>query len=278
LNELKKAITMKIIKPFIEPSLFRQFKKKSGGGILLYGPPGCGKTFLARATAGECKARFQAVHITDVLDPYFGQSERNMRDIFSVARSQRPCILFFDEIDALGFSRTKVQSDLLKTVVDQLLSEIEGVDSNTEQILLIGATNMPWDVDPALRRPGRFDKTLFVAPPDEEARQTIFKLKLDGRPCEAIDYKILANRTELYSGADIENVVELAAENILDEIMSGGSTERKITTDDLLAAIRQSTPTTLDWLRTIENFIKYSNQSGLYDEAAEYLRKHRRFL
>jgi len=278
LTELKKAITMKIIQPFVDPALYRRFKKKSGGGILLYGPPGCGKTFIARATAGECKARFQAVRISDILDPYFGQSERNMSDIFSVARSQRPCILFFDEIDALGFNRTKIHSDMLKTVVDQLLSEIEGVDSNTEQILLIGATNMPWDVDPALRRPGRFDKTLFVAPPDEDARQVIFKLKLQGRPCEAIDYTRLARQTELYSGADIENVVEMAAESVLEEIMNSGNAERKITNDDLLLAVGRSTPSTLDWLRTIENFIKYSNQSGLYDEAALYLKKYKRFI
>jgi AAA+ superfamily predicted ATPase len=277
LDDLKSSIRMKIIKPFLTPGLFERFKKKSGGGLLLFGPPGCGKTFIARATAGECSAVFKPVHITDVLDPYFGQSAQNIKDIFSVARAQKPCILFFDEIDTIGFNRAKSSTDMMRSIVDQLLSEIEGIDSNTERILIIGATNMPWDVDPALRRPGRFDRTIFVPPPDVAAREVIFRLKMQGRPCENIDYRLLARETELFSGADIENVIETATENVLEEILSTGD-ERKLKQEDLLKALKSARPSTIEWLRTISNYVKYANQSGVYSDVEAYLSKHRKLL
>ncbi|MGE5577097.1 MAG: AAA family ATPase, partial [Syntrophothermus sp.] len=141
LEDLKETIRMRIVRPFITPGLFERFKKKIGGGILLFGPPGCGKTFIARATAGECHARFITVHITDILDPYLGTSEQNIRDIFSTARASKPSILFFDEIDALGYNRAKLSSDLMRPIIDQLLAEIEGIDSSTDKLLIIGATN-----------------------------------------------------------------------------------------------------------------------------------------
>ena len=117
---------MKIIKPFSTPGLFEKFKKKSGGGILLFGPPGCGKTFIAKATAGECRASFIPVHITDILDPYLGVSSRNIKDIFTNARTKKPCILFFDEIDTIGYSRAKLTGEHMRPIIDQLLVEIEG--------------------------------------------------------------------------------------------------------------------------------------------------------
>lgn len=277
LEDLKNTIRMKIIKPFLTPGLFERFKKKSGGGLLLFGPPGCGKTFIARATAGECSAFFKPVHITDVLDSYFGQSAQNVKDIFSVARAQKPCILFFDEIDTIGFNRAKTSTDMMRSVVDQLLSEIEGIDTNTDRILIIGATNMPWDVDPALRRPGRFDRTIFVPPPDLAARETIFQLKLQGKPCERIDCSSLARESELFSGADIENVIDTATENVLDEILSSGD-ERKLRQSDLMNALKGVKPTTIEWLRTIANYVKYANQSGVYDDVERYLSRHRKFF
>jgi len=275
LEELKETIQMKIIKPFINPSLFSKFKKKTGGGILLFGPPGCGKTFIAKATSAECQAKFIPVHITDIIDPYIGISEKNIADIFSSARQQAPSVLFFDELDAIGFHRGKGTSEHRRSIVDQLLTEMEGIDTSTDKLLVIGATNMPWDVDPAFKRPGRFDKLIFVPPPDQLAREAIFKLKLAEKPLhQDINYQVLAAKTELYSGADIENVVELSTEVVITEIMRS-EIERPIMMDDLLEAIEKSTPTTLDWLRTIKNYVKYSNQSGLYNEVDKYLVKHK---
>lgn len=277
LDELKETIRMKIIKPFSTPGLFEKFKKKSGGGILLFGPPGCGKTFIAKATAGECRASFIPVHITDILDPYLGVSSKNIKDIFANARTKRPCILFFDEIDTIGYNRAKLTGEHMRPIIDQLLVEIEGIESSTEKMLIIGATNMPWDVDPALRRPGRFDRMIFVMPPDVHARKEIFVLKLQGRPIEDLDYMELARRTELYSGADIENVVELAAENVIDSIMKTG-VEKKISMTDLIFAIDKTKPSTLDWLKTMETYIKYGNSSSMFSDVDMFIRKHKRYL
>lgn len=274
LDNLKKSIEMKIIKPFLNPGLFAKFRKKAGGGIMLYGPPGCGKTFIAKATAGECRANFYPIHISEILDPYVGVSEQNLHNAFETARRNAPAVLFFDEMDALGYSRSKSHSDVMRPLVDTLLNELQSVESTNDKLLLIGATNMPWDVDDAFKRPGRFGKLVFVPPPDYEARKIIFKLKLDGRPVETgIVYDVLADRTPLYSGADIENIVEIAAEKVLEEVMEHGI-ERLITMEDLLEAIHVTKPTTIEWLTTIKNYIKYANQGGIYNEAAAYIKEH----
>jgi SpoVK/Ycf46/Vps4 family AAA+-type ATPase len=272
LDELKKTIHLRIISPFFNKGLFAKFRKKVGGGILFYGPPGCGKTFIARATAGECNAQFYPVRITDILDPYIGVSERNLKEIFDKARFQKPSILFFDEVDTIGFSRSKSSSNT-RGVIDTFLTEMEGIDSSTDEMLVLAATNTPWDVDNALKRPGRFDRLIFVAPPDEQAREQIFKLKLTGRFAEEIDTAKLASQTEFFSGADIENVVELASENLIEEILTTGI-ERPLNTNDLLQALENQQPSTLEWLRTAKNYVKYANQGGLYNDVEKYLRKH----
>lgn len=274
LETLKESITMKIIKPFTNPGLFDRFKKKAGGGILLYGPPGCGKTYIARATAGECNARFIPVHISDILDPYMGVSESNVRALFESARASRPSILFFDEMDAIGYNRSKASSSLTRTIVDQFLAEIDGIDSNTDKMLIIGASNMPWDIDMAFKRPGRFDRMVFVPPPDLLARMEIFRLKLMDKPIEDIDYKALALKTELYSGADIENVVESATEYVIDEIMKTDY-ERPIRMSDLHKAIENTKPSTIEWMKTIKNYVKYANQGGTYNDVEEFLKKYK---
>ncbi|HYE12351.1 MAG TPA: ATP-binding protein, partial [Patescibacteria group bacterium] len=190
------------------------------------------------------------------------------------ARARKPCILFFDEIDSIGFNRAKLSSEHLRPVIDQLLTEIEGIDSNTDKLLIIGATNMPWDVDPAFKRPGRFDKMIFVPPPDKKARAVIFKLKLQEKPIAELDFELLANKTELYSGADIENVVEAATEDVISEIMRTG-VEREINMKDILTAIDNTRPSTIEWLKTVKNYVKYANQSGLYNDVENFLSKHK---
>lgn len=272
LNDLKKIIHMKIISPFFNQSLFSKFRMKSGGGVLLYGPPGCGKTFIAKATAGECRAKFINVHITDILDPYIGVSEQNLKQLFDTARFHKPSVMFFDELDAIGFNRSKSSSSL-RALVDTFLSEMEGLDTNTNQVLIIGATNMPWDVDQALKRPGRFDRLIFVAPPDLEAREQIFRLKLSERYVDNINYMELARLTEFFSGADIDHVCDLAAEYVLEEIMSTGK-ERPIATRDIQQVLEGVQPSTVEWLRTAKNYVTYANQSGLYNDVEQYLKRY----
>ncbi|KMN39468.1 AAA family ATPase [Lysinibacillus capsici] len=276
LDDLKKTINLRIISPFYNKGLFAKFRKKIGGGVLLYGPPGCGKTYIAKATAGECKANFYPVHITDILDPYIGVSEQNLKAIFDKARFQKPSIMFFDEVDTIGMSRSQTTSHV-RGIIDTFLTEMEGVDTNNDEVLVMAATNTPWDVDSALKRPGRFDRLIFVAPPDEKARAEIFNLKLKGRFVEKIDTTVLAAKTQFFSGADIANVVELATENVLEEILLSGN-ERPINTNDLVMALQELQPSTLDWLRTAKNYVKYANQSGLYNDVEKYLRAHARYI
>ena len=166
LDDIKSAIRKRIILPFQKPSLFERFKKRIGGGILLYGPPGCGKTLLARATAGECAARFFNVTISDILDMYIGESERKLHAVFETARQSKPSVLFFDELEALGVKRQYHREGSSSKLVSQFLSELDGFSRNNQGVLVLGATNVPWDIDPAFHRPGRFDRVLFVPPPD----------------------------------------------------------------------------------------------------------------
>ena len=173
MEALKDEIRLKIIHPLKHPELYQAYGKSIGGGILMYGPPGCGKTHLARATAGEVKAGFLSVGINDVLDMWIGNSERNLHELFEQARRNTPCVLFFDEVDALGASRTDLRQSAGRQVINQFLAELDGVDPSNEGVLILAATNAPWHLDTAFRRPGRFDRILFVPPPDAAARAAI---------------------------------------------------------------------------------------------------------
>ena len=271
LDELKENIKMNIIYPFQNPALFKSFGKKIGGGILLYGPPGCGKTFLARATAGECNARFINIAINDILDMYIGNSEKNLHQVFALARNRTPAILFIDELDAIGGSRQQMRHHHSRMLTNQLLNELDGVESDNSEILVLAATNSPWFVDSSLRRPGRFDRILFVPPPDIKARTEILTLLLKDKPIEAIDYERVAKSMEKYSGADIKAVCEVAADKVIMQVMKTGKM-RPIQTGDLLEAIRKTKPSTLEWLATAKNYATYSNAAGVYDDILDYLK------
>ena len=175
LEELKEEIRMKIVYPARHPRLYEAYGRKPGGAMLLYGPPGCGKTHLARAAAGELQAAFISIGINDVLDMWLGLLEKNLHDLFEQARIHRPSVLFIDEVDALGSSRHDQRLAGGRQLINQFLSELDGVDSDNEGVLILAATNAPWHLDPAFRRPGRFDRMLFVAPPDVDARRETFE-------------------------------------------------------------------------------------------------------
>jgi AAA+ superfamily predicted ATPase len=274
MERVKEEVRMKIILPLQQPDLFRAYGKKAGGGILLYGPPGCGKTYLARATAGEVKASFLAIGINDVLDMWIGQSEKNLHAIFEQARSHRPCVLFFDEVDALGANRTDMLKSGGRQIINQFLSELDGVGSTNEGVLILAATNAPWHLDPAFRRPGRFDRILFVPPPDQGARAAILRLVLKGKPVTEIDFDALAKKTEGFSGADLKAVVDVAVEAKLQAAMRAGALQ-PLSGRDLLDAIKVHRPTVRDWFQTARNHALYANQSGLYDEILAYLKIER---
>lgn len=271
MEQVKEEVRMKIILPLQQPQLFKAYGKKIGGGILMYGPPGCGKTYLARATAGEVNASFLAVGISDVLDMWIGQSEKNLHSIFEQARSHRPCVLFFDEVDALGANRTDMLKSGGRQIINQFLSELDGVTSSNEGVLILAATNAPWHLDPAFRRPGRFDRILFVPPPDQAARAAILRLLLKGKPVGEIDFDALAKKTDGFSGADLKAVIDVAVEAKLRDAMRAGSLQ-PLAGRDLLESIKRHKPTVRDWFQTARNHALYANQSGLYDDILAYMK------
>jgi SpoVK/Ycf46/Vps4 family AAA+-type ATPase len=214
---VKEKLREQILLAIEEPALYKKYDKKIGYGILLYGPPGCGKTLLAEALAGEAtgKIKFSNIGINQVLNMYVGNSEKNVGLIFAEARENAPCILFFDEFDALGKSRSGSNdkaSDAGTTskVVDQLLAEMQGVGKNLENIFVIGATNMPWEVDSALKRSGRFSTICYIPPPSYRDRVALFKLYMKKAPHSSLDYGRLARATMGYSQADIASLCDNA--------------------------------------------------------------------
>lgn len=271
METIKKEIELKIIQPLLHPELYKAYGKKTGGGILLYGPPGCGKTFIAKATAGQVRAKFISVSLNDILDMWIGNSEKNLHDIFELARQHAPCILFIDEIDALGASRSDMKQSGGRHLINQFLQELDGIDNNNDGVLIIGATNTPWNLDPAFRRPGRFDRIIFVPPPDVTTRTAIFKLKLNNKPTTSIDTDTLARKAEHYSGADIDAAIDIAIEHKLESSFADGI-PKPLETSDLLKAIKQHKPSTLEWFATARNFALFANESGFYDDILTYLK------
>jgi SpoVK/Ycf46/Vps4 family AAA+-type ATPase len=272
LDEVKKQITRRIVTPFRKPSLFAKYRRKAGGGVLLFGPPGCGKTLLARATAGECEARFVNVPVVDVVDKYIGEAERKLAAIFTEARRDTPTVLFFDELEALAGSRSGHAHQSHVSLVSTFLAEMDGFAHNNEGVLILAATNMPWAVDSAFRRPGRFDRVQFVPPPDRAARAEILRLHLSGRPVsDAVDVASLAAKTSGYSGADLENLVNTAVDLAIEDALASG-TEHPVGPAHFAEALADVRPTTLEWLSTARNYAKYSNAGGQYDDVAAFLK------
>jgi AAA+ superfamily predicted ATPase len=274
MTEVKQRLEAAFLAPMRNPDLRRLYGKSLRGGLLLYGPPGCGKTFIARAVAGELGASFIAVSFADIIDMFVGQSERNIHELFEIARRNAPCVLFLDEVDAIGQKRSQLRHTPMRSAVNQLLLELDDVSGNNEGVFLLAATNHPWDVDSALRRPGRFDRTLLVLPPDAAAREGVFRYHLKDRPVAGIDLTKLAGQTDGYSGADIAHICETAAERALMDSVRRGE-PRMIGAPDLEAAIAEVKPSLGAWFDVARNVALFANEGGTYDDLAAYLRKRR---
>ncbi|MEM9190031.1 MAG: ATP-binding protein [Myxococcota bacterium] len=269
---VKHRLELSFLGPMRHPELRQLYRKSLRGGLLLWGPPGCGKTFLARAVAGELGARFINVGLDDVLDMYIGQSERNLAGLFAMARRAAPCVLFIDEIDALGQKRSQQSPGTGRNVVAQLLTELDGVGERNEGVFVLAATNHPWDVDPALRRPGRFDRTLLVLPPDEAARAAILTNELSQRPVDDVDIETMARRTAGFSGADLVHVCESAAELALADSINTG-TPRSIGPGDFRRVLKEIAPSTNAWIQMARNHAEFGGDRGTYDDLMTYLRR-----
>ncbi len=276
MQAVKDRLQAAFLAPMRNPELRRLYGKSLRGGLLLYGPPGCGKTFIARAVAGELGAKFIVVGLADILDMWIGNSERNIHELFQFARREAPVVLFLDEIDALGQKRSATRNSAMRSTVNQLLTELDGVEGGNEGVFVLAATNQPWDVDPAMRRPGRLDRTLLVLPPDQEAREAILRYHLKERPIEGIDVAALAKRTEGYSGADLAHVCDTAAERaLLDGVRTGNI--RMIGMADLTAALKEVKPSIGPWLETARNVVEFGADDVMYTELREYLKTRRRW-
>lgn len=249
MEKFKEEIREAAVYPLVQPELAKRYGKLGGGGVMLYGPPGCGKTFLVKATAGECKASFINAKISDIMSMYVGETEKNLHNIFETARKNTPCILFFDEMEAMGGRREDMtgNNQYMKMAVNQLLYEMDGVEANNTGVLIIGATNAPWDTDPALRRSGRFSKTIYVPEPDFVSRREILKLQARKLPIsKAIPWDLLALATMGYASADLKAITEEAAAIPWREAYKKGQ-ERLINAGDYAASIAKKKSSLPPW-------------------------------
>ncbi len=271
LAEVKQHLDATFLAPLRNPELAAAFGQTPGGSLLMYGPPGCGKTFIARAIAGDLGASFIHVTLADLISKWIGDSEKAIQSVFRNARAAAPCVIFFDEFDALGGRRTSggggAQS--LRMIVTQLLEELDGVSSVNDGVYFLAATNRPWDIDPALRRPGRIDKTVLVLPPDAVARAAILQGELDGKPADGVDVARVAAATEGFSGADIAHVAKVALQSALSESMAAGVVV-PVTTEALLAVASRVTPSTASWFDQVAPVLEYGVDDGTFDQLRAY--------
>ncbi len=265
LEDVKENIRKAIIYPFTHKDLYEMYGQKAGEGILLHGPPGCGKTMMAKAAAKECGASFISVKTSSIVSKWVGASEKNIKKVFETARKSDRAIIFFDEIDSIA-GRRSTSEDYAKRVVNELLAQMDGVDTSEDDLLILAATNEPWSIDPALRRPGRFSKLIFIPEPDEKAREAIFDLNLKKRPIDKdVDVRELARKTDSYSGADITAICTEAADIPLGEALRGDN-PRKITMQDFLKILDTRKPSIISWYAQARQEIKKTAEENIFPE------------
>lgn len=269
LEEVKQKIRMNIIEPFKHPEIFKFYGKKSGGGILMYGPPGCGKSLIAEATAGEASANFLHIKASDLKSKWVGETEKHIAQLFEFARENEPCIIFFDEFEALGSDRTNLPY-YAKSAVSQLLTEMDGVGNKGKQILLLAATNEPWDIDIALRRDGRFGNTIFIPPPDQKARTEIFRLNLRNKPLgPSVNINLLAECTQHFSGADISGICNEVVDIPIREFFTT-SKKRLLEIRDFYEVLGKKKSSVIEWFSKATRILKNRGNEKYFKEIFEY--------
>jgi transitional endoplasmic reticulum ATPase len=254
LDNVKEDIRLKMVYPFQHPELAQKFGVRPGGGVLLYGPPGTGKTMLAKATAGELDSSFFRISPADILSKWVGEAEQNMKKLFDAAGAEERAVIFIDEIEALVPARRDEGSSVMQRLVPQILQGMEGFDKKkVSPILFMGATNCPWQLDPAVLRPGRFDEKVYIPLPDLAARRKMLDIYLGKRPlADDVDLDALADRLEGFSGADIKYICDRSATiPFLSSVATGqeGRITQAILDDVASAAPKTVTP---DMLRRFE--------------------------
>ena len=271
MDKLKKYLRDNIILAIKEPELFKRYGKKLGLGTILYGPPGCGKTYVVNAIAGESNANVIIARVNQIVDMYTGNTEKNLHALFEQARKNPPCILFFDELDGLGVKRDSGgqggESSALRLAVNQFLVEMNGVEENPSGIFVIGATNVPWDIDSALKRSGRFGDHIYVAPPNYWQRKSLFQYHTKNMPRGGLSWDRLARATVGYSPADIQRICDKA---IMRPLLHEHDTHqsRKLNMGDMLAVLKdkeQSSSSLDEWYNMVKKEVINKTETQIVD-------------
>lgn len=279
LSEAKEQIKEAIIYPFLFPDEYQHFGIDPGGGILLYGPPGCGKTMLAAAAAAECDAVFINLKASDIKNMYVGESEKNIKAAFGLAAQHRRSIIFFDEIDALAGERSAGMQTHERSLVSELLAQMDSVESKglPRGTLVLGATNRPWGLDVALRRSGRFDTSIFIPHPNFESRLDVFRLALEGKPVsESVSLQELARRTAGYASSEIVEVCEKAARIPLRERISEGKPRREVKQSDFDAVLARKKTILGPWYAKAAIELAGSQEAEIFSDLLEAARRYPR--
>ncbi|MCB1225799.1 MAG: AAA family ATPase [Verrucomicrobiales bacterium] len=270
LEDIKEEIRRKLVYPLQEPELYRTYGHQPGGALLLYGPPGCGKTLLLRAVAAEVSCNYLWVGLHELFDPYFGSTERNLHQMFDTARFSAPCVVVIDGLDSLAQDRRTVRESQARNVVNQLLHELDSLRTEGRRVMVLAATSQPWSLDPALRRPGRFEQALFVPPPDPAARLELLRRCAEEKPVGALDLDELTRLTEGFSCADLQWLFDRASELALGEAMRTGHA-LPIQQKQLLQIARTHTPTTSLWFEGVQEGVEGTADKALLKEVRGFM-------